>query len=73
MEIKGDNQAALKLLENPLNQAKGKHIDVVHHFARERGEVFFSFASTKDNVADCFTKALAVKPFGICVAWMGCA
>jgi hypothetical protein len=30
MEIKGDNQAALKLLENPSNMARSKHIDVMH-------------------------------------------
>jgi hypothetical protein len=76
MEIKGDNQAALKLLENPLNQAKRKHIDVAHHFARERverGELFFSFVPTKNNVADCFTKVLEVNPFEVCVNRMGCA
>jgi hypothetical protein len=51
------------------------HIDVVHHFAWERvelGKVFFSFVPTKNNVADCF-KALAVKPFEVCVTRMGCA
>jgi hypothetical protein len=76
MEIKGDNQAALNLLENPLNQAKSKHIDVVHHFARERvkhGEVFFSFVPSKSNLANCFTKALAVKPFEVCVTRTRCA
>jgi hypothetical protein len=30
MEIKGDNQAALKLLENPLNMARSEHIDVMY-------------------------------------------
>jgi hypothetical protein len=67
---------ALKLLENPLNQAKSKHIDVVHHFARERverGEGFFPVVPTKSIVADCFTKVLAVKPFEVCVTRMGCA
>jgi hypothetical protein len=75
MEIKGDNQAALKLLEIPLNQARSKHIDAMHHFARERvesGEVLFSFVSTKENIADCLTKPLGVQLFTTCVARMGC-
>jgi hypothetical protein len=74
MEIRGDNQAALKLLENPVNQSRSKHIDVVHYFARERvesGEVFFSFCPSKDNVADCFTKALGETLFKRCVVGLG--
>ncbi|KAJ9519136.1 hypothetical protein QJQ45_007693 [Haematococcus lacustris] len=31
-----DNQAALQLLHNPIASARAKHINVHHHFARER-------------------------------------
>jgi hypothetical protein len=75
MEINGENQAALKLLEYPLNLARGTHIDVIHHFARERierGDVFFSFCPTQKNVADGLTNALGKVLFGACVARMGC-
>jgi hypothetical protein len=75
MEIKGDNQAALRLLENPLNLARGKHIDVVNHFARERverGALFFSFCPIQKNVADGVPKALGKVLFGACAARMGC-
>jgi hypothetical protein len=75
MEIKGDNQAALKLLENPLNMSQSKHIDVVHHFARERierGDVFFLVCPTQQNIADGLTKALGKVMFDAYVARMGC-
>jgi thiamine monophosphate kinase len=76
MEIKGDNQAALKLLENPLNMARSKHIDVVHHCARERverGDVFFSFCPSQQNIADGLTKALGKVMFDSYVGRKGCA
>jgi hypothetical protein len=80
-EIEVDNQAALKLLENPLNLARSQHIDVVHHFARERverGEVLFSFCPTQQNAADCLTKALGKVLHERCVTqvvrdWMAMA
>jgi hypothetical protein len=57
--INYDNQAPL-LLRNH-SPARSKHIDVIHHFARERvlsGEVEFVYCRSADNLADCFTKSL---------------
>jgi hypothetical protein len=69
-----DNQAAIKLIKHPIASMRSKHIDVHHHFVRERvarGEVVFEYCSTSDMVADCLTKALAVGKFHSCLAGMG--
>lgn len=61
MQLYCDNQGALALLKNPISHSRAKHIDVHHHFARERverGEVSFQYCSTADMLADMFTKAL---------------
>ena len=59
--IKGDNEAALSLTRNQMTTPRGKHIDIVHHFARERvewGEIEFVHVSSVNNVADILTKPL---------------
>jgi hypothetical protein len=66
MQVMGDNQAALSLIRNPIVSGRSKHIDVLHHFVRERearGEVRFSYCPTNSNVADVFTKALSEGKF----------
>jgi Reverse transcriptase (RNA-dependent DNA polymerase) len=61
VSLKGDNDAALALLRNEQLTQRSRHYDVIHHFARERvqsGEVEFTWVPSKENVADCLTKAL---------------
>jgi hypothetical protein len=61
MVIQCDNQGAISLTKNPTQHARTKHIDVQHHFVRERvenGKVTFEYYSTEEMVADVLTKAL---------------
>jgi hypothetical protein len=74
--IRCDNQAALKLLVNPIVSARSKHIDVLHHFARERvarREVCFEYCRTEHMIADCLTKAVPEHKFRLCCQGMGLA
>ncbi|KAD4384184.1 hypothetical protein E3N88_24352 [Mikania micrantha] len=56
-----DNISAIKLAENPTFLARTKHIKVQYHCVREKvlqGEIDLKYVSTKDQVADLFTKGL---------------
>ena len=66
VQVWGDNSAALSLIKNPIVSNRSKHIDIVHHFVRERhvrGEVVYEYCPTASNVADVLTKALPVGDF----------
>ncbi len=74
LKIYGDNQGAIKLLKHPIASARSKHIDIMHHFVRERvarGEVHFEYCSTERMVADIFTKALPVAKVEFCRQELG--
>jgi Reverse transcriptase (RNA-dependent DNA polymerase) len=61
VKIFGDNEAALSLTKNHMTTPRSKHIDIIHHFARERvesGEVMYVSIPSADNVADLLTKPL---------------
>lgn len=69
-----DNEAALCLIKNPMNTARSKHIDVVHHFIRERvatGELVYSYVESGANAADCLTKFVPADKLRFCCAQMG--
>ena len=56
-----DCNSELRLTRNPEFHSKSKHIDVKHHFIREKvddGVISTERVSTKDNLADVLTKAL---------------
>jgi hypothetical protein len=69
-----DNQGAIALLNNPASTRRSKHIDIIHHFARDRveqGQVEFKYCPSAMNVSDCFTKSLGPTGFNSCLAGMG--
>ncbi|XP_042059649.1 uncharacterized mitochondrial protein AtMg00810-like [Salvia splendens] len=59
--IRCDNESAIKLAKNPVFHARTKHIEVHHHFVREKvlnQEIGLQKIRSEDQVADIFTKAL---------------
>jgi hypothetical protein len=59
--IHADNQGCIALSRNPVSHSRAKHIDIRHHFIRERvenNEVDLKFCSKKNMIADIFTKPL---------------
>jgi hypothetical protein len=57
-----DNLGATYLSANPVFHARNKHIEVDYHFFREqvtRKQLNIRFISTKDQLADGFTKAIS--------------
>ncbi|XP_026410095.1 uncharacterized protein LOC113305228 [Papaver somniferum] len=59
--IKCDNQSAMQLAANPVFHARSKHIEIQHHFVREKvidREIELQNIPSEEQVADVFTKAL---------------
>ena len=59
--INCDNQGAVNLTKNALTVSRTKHVDIAHHFVRNRvnrGELSFKYIQTGQQLADFLTKAL---------------
>jgi len=64
--IHADNQGCIALANNPVSYSHAKHIDIQHHFIQEcieHCEITLNYVSTKDMLADIFTKALSHEAF----------
>ncbi|KAL5603949.1 hypothetical protein FOVSG1_006699 [Fusarium oxysporum f. sp. vasinfectum] len=64
--IFGDNQGAIAMSKNPQFHTRTKHIDIQHHYCREKvndGTVEFQYIPTGKQVADGLTKALPKERF----------
>lgn len=62
LTLRCDNQAAIAMVKNPVNHARGKHIDLRVHFVRElfeSGQFALEYVNTTENAADVMTKPLA--------------
>jgi hypothetical protein len=61
-----DNECAIRMADNPVKHSRTKHIDIRYHFLRDhqqRGDVEIAYVSTKEQLADIFTKPLDEKTF----------
>ena len=57
-----DNVGAIYLSANPVFHSRMKHVEIDFHYVREKAlkrDLQVSFLSTKEQVADGFTKALS--------------
>ena len=64
--IYADNQGCIALANNPVSHSHTKHIDIRHYFIQKcikRREIRLNYISTKDMLADIFTKALPCEAF----------
>ncbi|KAG0574652.1 hypothetical protein KC19_VG280100 [Ceratodon purpureus] len=64
--IYGDNQGSINLAHNPVYHGRTKHIEVKHHFIREKvasGEIKLEYIPTSDQIADTLTKPLGQTAF----------
>jgi hypothetical protein len=69
-----DNKAAISLCKDRKEGQRVKHIDIIHHFARDRvnsGELQFVYCRSEDNVSDCLTKALPRPALEVCLVGLG--
>ena len=56
-----DNNACIAIGSNLENKERSKHIEIMHHFVREKiasGEICFKRIDTKEQIADVLNKAL---------------
>jgi hypothetical protein len=61
-----DNQGTIELAKNPVHHQRTKHIDIQHHFVREKiesGEIDLVYCPTGDQLADTLTKSLTREKF----------
>jgi hypothetical protein len=71
----GDNKSSIALSSNPTSHQATKHIDIKHHFVREKvthGDILLDYIPTNLMVADASTKALPYPTFSrLCRAMSG--
>jgi hypothetical protein len=61
-----DNESAIRMADNPVEHSRTKHIAIRYHFLRDhqqRGDINIAYVSTKEQLADIFTKPLDEKTF----------
>ena len=66
VSIKCNNTSAINISKNPVQRSRTKHIEIRHHFLidhAQNGDITLEFVSTKDQLADIFTKPLSEEQF----------
>ena len=74
VQMKCDNQGALALMHNAVSSPRTEHIDISHHFIREKvaeKQIIMEHVPTGKMTADALTKPLAVPAFTTGIKAMG--
>jgi hypothetical protein len=61
-----DNESAICITDNTVEHSRTKNINIRYHFLRDhqqRGDIEIAYVSTKEQLADIFTKPLDEKTF----------
>jgi hypothetical protein len=61
-----DNESAIRMVDNPVEHIRTKHIATRYHFLRDhqqRGDIKIAYVSTKEQLTDIFTRPLDEKTF----------
>lgn len=69
-----DNQSAISLAESDGYRQRTKHIDIRHHYLREKvenGSVVIDYIPTNEMAADNLTKAVPKEKHDFCSRAMG--
>jgi hypothetical protein len=61
-----DNDSAIRMVDNPVEHSRTKHIDIRYHFLRDhqqKGDIEIAYVNTHNQLVDIFTKPLDEKTF----------
>jgi hypothetical protein len=61
-----DNESAIRMADNPVEHSRTEHIAIQYHFLRDhqqKGDIEIAYVSTKEQLADIFTKPLNEQTF----------
>jgi hypothetical protein len=61
-----DNESAICMADNPVEDSRTKHIDIRYHFMRDHqqwGDIEIAYVRTHNQLAGIFTKPLDEKTF----------
>ncbi|KAI5311809.1 hypothetical protein L3X38_040982 [Prunus dulcis] len=66
MNLFCDNNAAIAIVQNPVQHDRIKHVEVDRHYIKQKLEakvIQFPFVKSKDQLADMLTKTISSKVF----------
>jgi hypothetical protein len=61
-----ENESAIRIMENPVEHSRTKHIDIRYHLLRDhqqKGDIKIAYVNTHNQLADIFSKPLDEKTF----------